>query len=1155
MDFYAVLERVLELLQQHKRVTYRALQRQFGLDEAYLEDLKAEIIEARQLAVDEGGRVLVWTGAAGMAPVSAVSLPQAVSQPAAPEDSHARAAPAPTLGGASEAERRQLTVLFCDLVDSTTLARQLDPEDYREVVRAYQATCAAVIQRFDGYIAQYLGDGLLVYFGYPQAHEDDAQRAVRAGLEMLGALAALQPRLAADKGIRLAVRLGMHTGLVVVGAMGTGGRQEALALGDTPNIAARLQGLAAPDTVVVSDATWRLVQGYFACDALGPQLLKGVGTPVPAYRVLGPSGAQSRLDAASSRGLTPLVGREAEVALLRERWAQARDGLGQIVLLSGEAGIGKSRLVMALKQHVAGEPHTAWECRCSPYFQDSALYPLIDLSQRALQFGRDEAPEAKLQKIAAALGHYGLAQPETVALWATLLSVPLAEPYPPLHLTPQRQKQKTLEAMVALLLAMAAEQPVLFIVEDVHWIDASTLEFLSLCIDQGPTARLLILLTCRPEFHAPWGFRAHLTPLTLNRLPRPQVLRLIGRVAGGKALPSEVVEQIVAKTDGVPLFVEELTKMVLESALLREGEGHYELAGPLPSLAIPATLHDSLMARLDRLTPVKAVAQLGATIGRTFAYELLQAVSPLDEATLQHGLRQLVDAELVYQRGVPPQATYTFKHALIQDAAYQSLLRSTRQQYHQRLAQVLEARFPETIETQPELVAHHYTEAGLGVQALDYWQRAGQRALERSAHVEAISHLTKGLEVLKTLPNTPERTQQELGLQLTLGIPLSATRGYATPEVAHIYTRARELCQGMGEGPDGPAPTQSRQTPQLIPVLLGLWRFYLLRAELTKAREVAEQCLLLVQRVNDPARLIVAHDALGETLFFLGDFAQARTHLEQAVALYDPQRRRSHRALTDPGVASLSILAGTLWMLGYSDQALQRTTEALHLAEAIPHPHILASALVIAAHCHQYRRERQTVRERAEAVMALATEHGFPFWLAEATIFVGWAQAEQGRGSEGIAQIHHGLATRQAIGLELSQSAYIIMLAEAYANVGQPAEGLAMLADALTRIETTGERWRAAELHRLRGGLLLALSTANHGEAETCFQQARALARHQQAKSLELRAAMSLARLWQQQGKRAEAHQLLAEIYGWFTEGFDTADLQEAKVLLEKLAW
>ena len=901
--------------------------------------LKAEIIEARQLAVDEGGRVLVWTGAADAPAASALPLPPAVPQPAAPQDSPLHDVAPPAQDGASEAQRRQLTVLFCDLVDSTPLARQLDPEDYREVVRAYQTACADVIQRFDGTIAQYLGDGLLVYFGYPQAHEDDAQRAVRAGLEILDAMAPLKARLAADKGLRLAVRLGIHTGLVVVGAMGTGGRQESLALGDTPNIAARLQGLAAPDTVVISDATWRLVQGYFACDDLGSQPLKGVETPVQAYRVLGTSGAQSRLDVVSPRGLTPLVGRETEVAVLRERWAQARDGLGQVVVLSGEAGIGKSRLVMALKEHVAGEPHTRWECRCSPYFQDSALYPLIDRSQRALQFGRDESPETKLQKLEVALERYGLAQPETVALWAALLSVPLADPYPPLNLTPQRQKQQTLEAIVALLLALAAEQPVLFIIEDVHWIDPSTLEFLTLLIDQGPTARLLTLLTCRPEFHTPWGFRAHLTPLTLTRLPRPQVAQMSVRVAGGKALPPEVVEQIVAKTDGVPLFVEELTKTVLESGLLREGEERYELTGPLPPLAIPATLHDSLMARLDRLATVKDVAQLGATIGRTFAYELLQAVSPLDDATLQHSLRQLVEAELVYQRGVPPQATYTFKHALIQDAAYQSLLRSTRQQYHQRIAQVLAEQFPETVETQPELLAHHYTEAGLSALAVVYWQRAGKRASERSAYVEAISHLRKGLAVLQMLPDTPARLQQELALQTTLGPALIATKGYGAPEVAQAYTRARELCQQMGE------------TPDVFPVLRGLWVFHEARAELQVARELAEQLLVLAQRLQDPVHLIEAYRALGNTLFWLGEFAPARGHLEQGIALYDFQQHRALAFLygTDPAVMCLSYAAWALWLLGYPDQARRRSAEALTLAQELSHSPSLAVALAWAA--------------------------------------------------------------------------------------------------------------------------------------------------------------------------------------------------------------
>ena len=843
MDFYAVLERVLELLQQHKRVTYRALQRQFDLDEAYLEDLKAEIIEARQLAVDEGGRVLVWTG---------LPLPQGAPQPSAPKDFLPHDVTSLTLGGASEAERRQLTVLFCDLVDSTTLSRQLDPEDYREVVRAYQATCATVIQRFDGYIAQYLGDGLLVYFGYPQAHEDDAQRAVRAGLEILGALAPLQARLVADKSIRLAARLGIHTGLVVVGAIGVRGRQEQLALGDTPNVAARLQGLAAPDTVVVSDATWRLVQGYFAGHDLGPQTLKGVETPVQVYRVLGTSGAQSRLDVVSPRGLTPLVGREAEVTLLRERWVQARDGLGQVVLLSGEAGIGKSRLVQGLQEHIAAEPHARLEWRCSPYAQQSPLHPVMEHLHRLLHWRPDDAPAEKLSTLEATLVAYDLTLPEMVPLFAALLSLPLPERYPPLTLTPQRQRQKTLDALRAWLLAEAARQPVLFIVEDLHWIDPSTLEFLTLFLDQGPTARILTLLTCRPEFRPPWSFRSHLTPLTLNRLPRPQVPQMIERITGGKALPLEVVEQIVAKTDGIPLFVEELTKMVLESGLLREGEERYALIGPLPPLAIPTTLHDSLMARLDRLATVKDVAQLGATIGRTFAYELLQAVSPLDEATLQHGLRQLVDAELVYQRGVPPQAAYTFKHALIQDAAYQSLLRSTRQQYHQRIAQVLERRFPETTETQPELLAHHLTEAGLHAPAVEAWRQAGQRSAARSAYAEAIAHVTKGLEVLASMPETATRTEQELALHLMLGTALQTTKGNATPALEQVYSRARELSQ------------QVRESPQLLQALLGLRAFYQVRGDFRTARELGEQAVALASRVQDPDswRMPITHSAI-----------------------------------------------------------------------------------------------------------------------------------------------------------------------------------------------------------------------------------------------------------------------------------------------------
>jgi class 3 adenylate cyclase len=638
MDFYAMVEQVLILLRSRGRVPYRALKLQLQLDDDAIEALKDELIYAQHVAVDEDGRVLVWTGHAGATPA-----PDPTPRTSGPSD-HQADLPADVTPRAAdtrlpEAERRQLTVLFCDLVDSTALASQLDPEEWREVVRAYQETCAKVIARYEGHIAQYLGDGLLVYFGYPQAHEDDAQRAVRAGLGMVEAVGQLNKRLAQERGVQLAVRLGIHTGQVVVGEIGAGEKHEQLALGETPNLAARLQGIASPNTVVISAATFQLLGGFFACQSLGTPTLKGVSQPLEVYQVRSESTARSRLDAAGSTGLTPLVGREREVELLRERWAQVKDGLGQVVLLSGEAGIGKSRLVQVLAEQVATEPQ-AWltPCQCSPYYQHTALYPMIDLLERvALRFEREESPDQKRRKLEGFLVQYGLPLAEAVPLFATLLSLPLAADDAALTWSPEQQKQQTLHALLTILRRIAAQQPVLFVVEDLHWVDPSTLELLTLLVDQGPTARILALFTCRPDFRPPWSGRAHLTQVTLNRLPRRQAVEMTGLVAHGKALPPEVVEQVVAKTDGVPLFVEELTKMVLESGLLQAQAERYKPTGPLPPLAIPTTLHDSLMARLDRLAAVKGLAQLGATLGREFSYELLQAVAPWDEDTLRGG--------------------------------------------------------------------------------------------------------------------------------------------------------------------------------------------------------------------------------------------------------------------------------------------------------------------------------------------------------------------------------------------------------------------------------------------------------------------------------------------------------------------------------------
>jgi predicted ATPase/class 3 adenylate cyclase len=1144
VDFVAIVDQVIALLRQRGRVTYRTLQLQFTLDDAQLAALKDELLYSQPYLVDDAGRGLVWTGDTGETPALSPSPPSSASA-ALPHTQTGHGARLSADRAAPEAERRQLTVLFCDLVDSTALSSQLDPEDWREVVRAYQTTCAEVIQRFEGHIAQLLGDGLLVYFGYPQAHEDDVQRAVRTGLVMVEAMAILNRRLGQRHGVRLAVRVGIHTGLVVVGEMGGGGRQEQLALGDTPNIAARLQGLAAPNTVVISAATQQLIQGYFTCHTLGAQTLKGVATPLWVYQVGRATEVQQRFDVAAARGLTPLVGREHEVALLRERWAQVQAGQGHIVVLTGEAGIGKSRLVQAVKDEMSSATALRIEYRCSPYHQHSALYPVIAHLERVLAWHQNETPEDRLRKLEEALRPYPLPLAEVGPLLATLLSLPLPEDrYPPLTLTPQRQKQKTLEALLTWLLALTERQPVLFIVEDLHWIDPSTLEFLTLLVEQGPTARLLTLLTCRPEFQPPWGLRTHLTPIALQRLPESQVEVMIARVTGGKALPPEVVAHIVAKTDGVPLFVEELTKTVLESGLLRESQRHYELTGPLPPLAIPATLHDSLMARLDRLAMVKAVAQLGAVLGRTFSYELLQAVTPLDEASLQQALARLVDAELLYQRGVPPQATYLFKHALIQDVAYQSLLKSTRQQFHQRIAQVLETRFPAVVEAQPELVAQHYTAAGCAEQAVSYWQWAGQHASDRSAHLEAISHFTTGIELLKSLPETPERTQQALTLYIALGAALQMTKGLAAPEVEHAYTQARALCQQVGE------------TPQLIPVLFGLWRFYTVRPQLHTARELGETLLRLAQQAHDSALAVIAHYALGVTWYLLGALSAARTHLEEAIARYAPDQRRVlvfHMG-QEPGVACRIYAAATLWLLGYPEQALARLHDTLALAHELSHPYSLAFVWLWAAYVSQFRRDVPAVHEHAEAAIVLSTEQGFIFWAAIGTSCRGWAPAMQGQGEEGMAQARQGIATVRATGAALIVPYFCTLLAEVYDHLGHPEDGLQTLAEAHTLVEQQEERWWEAEISRLRGILLLRQTMTQQEEAEACFQRALDVARHQEAKSLELRAAMSLARLWQHQGKRAEAYDLLAPIYGWFTEGFDTADLQEAKALLDGLA-
>ena len=1073
--------------------------------------------------------------------LAAIAALRAGSVPATTPFMEAPAAVSGTALPLPGAERRQVTVMFVDLVGSTALSARLDPEEMRKVLRAYQDTVAGEISRYEGHVAKFMGDGVLAYFGWPIAHEDDAERAARAGLAVTRSVAALQ----SPDGQTLAARIGIATGLVVIGDLvGSGEALERDVIGETPNLAARLQALAEPGQVVIAESTYRLLGRLFDVEDLGRRRLAGFGEPLRVLRVLGQSAAEDRFEALHGTGLVPLVGREQELALLLDRWERVGDGEGQVVLLSGEPGIGKSRLVRALRERLARETYTPLSHFCSPFHQTSPLYPVIDLLERGAGFARDDGPLEKLDRLEALIAAATRDVAGAAPLLAALLSIPIVDRYPPLELSPEQQKQRTFEALVDQITGLAAHRPVLAVYEDVHWADPTTLELLESVIERVRTLPMLVLITCRPEFSPRWSGHAHLTLLTLSRLGRRQGTSMVEQLTGGKALPAEVLAQVLARTDGVPLFVEELTKVVLESGLLVEESDRYVLIGPLPPLAIPATLHDSLMARLDRFAPVKQVAQIAACIGREFSYDLVSMTAPLSEDTLQDALKGLCASELVFCRGTPPNASYRFKHALVHEVAYRSLLRSRRQQLHARIAAVLEERFSQTAETHPELIGHHYAEAGLRDQAAVYFQRAGTRALERSTYLEAISHLARGLELLEASPDTTERVQRELELQLALGSALMATRGYAAPEVEQAYVRARALCSHIGH------------TPQLFPVLHGLYRIYHVRGDLKAAQEVGEHLTKLAQSLGDQALLVEAHRALGVPLLWLGEVALARAKLEEGTALYDAKLLRSH-AYTygiDPGVVCLSYAALAWWFLGFADHALDRSQRALALAEELSHPHSRALALVWAAWLRQFLRDTHSTEELAQEAVRLCGEHGYPLWRAMGTILHSWALIESGRKPEEcIPQMWQGLADLRATGAGLWQPCFLGLIAEACNKVNRIDEGLMVLDQALGVVRERAERFYEAELHRLRGELLLRRNPADISASEACFQTAIAVAHDQQAMSLKLRAATSLSRLWAERGERRQAHDLLAGTYGWFTEGLDTLDLREAQALLSEL--
>lgn len=1025
-----------------------------------------------------------------------------------------------------EAERRQLTVMFCDLVGSTALSQQLDPEDLRDVIRRYQDAVAGAVARYDGHVAKFLGDGVLAYFGWPQAHEGEAERAVRTGLDAIDAV----QRILLDNGAELQARVGIATGQVVVGDLiGDTARDDDAVIGETPNLAARLQGEADPGQMVIEAVTRNLIGAAFELEDLGERSLKGFSRPATVWRVSGEGAVGSRFEVAHAGSLTRLVGRENEVALLRERWDLAKEGEGQVVLLSGEAGIGKSRIVSAARELAGNEPHFRLRYQCSPFHINSAFYPITQRLERAARFEQEDSTATKLDKLETLLRPSASDLPATAQLFAALLSLPAEDRYGALELTPDQRRDFTFAALVEQIIALSRQRPVLFIMEDVHWIDPTTQNFVGEVMTQVADANVLMLVTHRPEFSPPWSGHSHLTSLALNRLSREQARKIVAAV-GGADLPDTLVKNIVARADGIPLFVEELTKSVLEAG---ESEG-----GPVSVEAIPATLQASLTARLDRLDDAKSIAQIGAAIGREYSYDLIAAVSQESATHLEEALNRLIEAELVFRTATMRNIIYTFKHTLIQEVAYESMLKSRRSELHLQIAETLEATFPSIVETEPEVLARHYSMAGKVEPAIVYWRRAGELSTEASANLEAVSHFEKALELLVSLPASRSRDQQELELRIALGGPLLMTRGHGAPEVGNTYSRARELCQELSD------------SPQIVPALLGMWRYYIGRGNCTVTPDLGRQILELGRKSDDDPTTVLGHYGLGFALFCHGDLAQARGELETGYRLYDRKMREnlSFRLGQDPGVACMSYCALALWVLGYPDQAKRISDKALALAEDLSHPFSSAYALSLACQVSQHRGEINDVLEIARAALEISSAQGFAVWVASPTIFKGWAHAQQGDPQGGGREAYDAVNAIVEAGMEMRRPYYLALVAECEIKAGRIAEAKSIIEEALGVIDDAGEHWSEPELLRLSGEIA-AIDAAD--TAETLFHQALSKSRSMQAKSWELRCATSLARFMSDNGEAETAKGILKPIYSWFTEGFDTPDLKEAKSLLD----
>jgi class 3 adenylate cyclase/tetratricopeptide (TPR) repeat protein len=1024
--------------------------------------------------------------------------------------------------------------MFCDMVGSSVLSTRLDPEEQRDVVSAFQSCCAAEIKRLGGMVAQYLGDGVLAYFGYPAAHEDDAERAIRSGLAIIDSISKAQSNIP----LTVQARVGITSGVVVVGDLVREGvTQKDAAIGETTNLAARLQSLAEPNTILIAPETYRLVGALFEYRNLGLQTLKGFGEPLRVWQVIRPSQIENRFEVRRAAMGSRLLGRDEELDLLRRRWEQAKRGEGRVVLVTGEPGIGKSRLTRALHERLGSEPYTQLLYHCSPYHQDSALYPIIGQLIRAAGIERDDAPETKLDKLEVLLRQSSEIPAEDMPLFAALLSIPGGNRYPLPKFTPQRIKERTLGSLLAHLKQLAARQPVLMVFEDMHWIDPTSLELLSLAIDQIKSARILMLATARPEFVPPWPSHRHTSAIGLTRLDKAEGAALIAGMTGAKSLPRELLDQILARTDGVPLFIEELTKTVLESGLLREADGRYELTGPLPPLAIPSTLHASLLARLDRLASVKDVAQVGAAIGREFPYALIAAVAALPERDLNAALTQLVDAELIFQRGVPPDATYQFKHALVQDAAYASLVRSRRQQLHGLIGRALVEQFPETANIEPEIVAHHYAEAGLPDAAIDYWQKAAERAIRTSAYVEAVKHITNGVDLLQQLPSTMARMRQELEFQISLGGACIASKGWGASETGAAYARAYELSRLTDD------------TSQLPKILAGRAVHYHVRADVHQEQLAAKELLAFARGRRDAAAEMMAHRALGDSLLHVGDLRGASAHLEEAIRILGP-RPPPIIVGEDVRTAALAFLSFCLALQGHVSAAEERAQEATTRARSLQHPFTIAFALGIGCRMKCVLLEHKGLVLNVDRLHALAIEHSMKERQAQATNYRGWEMILQGRHTEGIVLLQTGIEAAKDAGYPLLLPFHGAMLATAYQRTGRIANGLTLIENLLEMVEQTGIRFMEAELYRVRAELLV--SSSNLDEAEEALHRGLTVAREQLARIFELRIATTLAKIWHNQGHSSKARDLLAPICDWFGE-IRLTDLTDARQVLNQL--